>query len=431
MAIRSVQPRSPEVAAGERRPDAEGIPPNVAILLRKVVGVAVRDRPIDVLLDGAFIEQSRTGSGQYTAALWRELAAVGDLRVALAVPDDVAAPSPPPVYVYHPPRLAVHPKLRKLWWEQWGLPGLAARLRPGLLHIPYFAAPWWAPCPMIVTVHDVIPLVLPEYGESLAMRCYLALVRRTVRRARLVLTDSEWSRRDIERVLGLPADRIRVIPLGVDDRFRPADDPRRFSNWLQRWGIAGPVILNVGGFDVRKNLPLLVRAFAQALPALPPGTTLVIPGRAHSGNARLYPPLEPLIQQLGLTSHVLLPGPVSDEEKIVWYQAATIYAYPSLYEGFGLSPLEAMACGVPVVAANRTSIPEVVGDAGLLVDPTEEAFASALVRLLADPELYRTLRARGLARARQFTWQRTARETAAVYREMLKLVRRASAMVGS
>jgi glycosyltransferase involved in cell wall biosynthesis len=312
-------------------------------------------------------------------------------------------------------------KLRKIWWEQRCVPALVRRLQPHVLHIPYFAAPVRVDVPLVVTVHDVIPLVLPEYRASLAMRLYTALVRRTVRRATLVVTDSEWSRRDIVDRLGFPDERIRVVPLGVDERFRPAEESERTRELAARWGIRGPVVLNLGGFDVRKNLPLLVRAFARALPDLPEGSVLVIPGQAHSGNPRLYPPLGPLVRSLGLEQRVLFPGPIDEEEKVLWYRLATVYAYPSLYEGFGLSPLEAMACGTPVIAARCTSLPEVVGDAGLLVEPDERAFARALVQLVNDAELRRTLRARGLARARLFTWQRTAEGTLAAYREASEL----------
>ena len=381
---------------------------------------AVAGTRIDVLLDGAFIAQPRTGSGQYTLALWRELARNDDPVMTLALP------AQPPVDLADAARALVlvpptrwPSKVRKLWWEQRGIPQLARAAQPRLVHIPYFAAPLRLSTPFVVTVHDVIPLVLPEYRASLAMRFYTALMRRTVRRARLILTDSEWSRKDIVRVLGYPAERIRVVPLGVEERFAPTPESDATQALAQAWGITGPVVLNLGGFDVRKNLPLLVRAFARALPRLPAGTRLVILGQPHSANPRLYPPLAPLIRELGLEQHVLLPGPVSEEEKLLWYRLASVYAYPSRYEGFGLSPLEAMACGTPVIAARCTSLPEVVGEAGILVEPEEDAFAEALVRVLTDAELRCTLRERGLARARMFSWQRTAEQTLTVYREAI------------
>lgn len=376
-----------------------------------------------VLLDGLFFTQPRTGSGQYTIALWREFAREPELTCYLGLPNP--APQLPEcssrMITLSPPRGLRSQKLMKLWWEQRGLPRLAERSRPDLVHIPYFAAPLRLTQPFLVTIHDVIPLVLPEYRASLAMRFYLALVRRTVQRAARILTDSEWSRQDIQRHLGIPDERIRVIPLGVDPCFRPAEDPAPAQAWARRWNISGPIVLNLGGFDVRKNLPLLVRAFARALPNLPEGTTLVIPGQVHARNSRLYPPLAPLLQELGIAQRVVLPGAVSEEEKLLWYQAATVYAFPSVYEGFGLSPLEAMACGVPVIAARRTSVPEVVGDAGLLVEPDEEAFARALIRLLNDRDLWVTLRERGMQRARQFSWRRTAIETLTVYQEVRQI----------
>ncbi len=374
-----------------------------------------------VLIDGSFVAQPRTGSGQYTIALWRELSARTDLDIRLGLPDWVSAELPGRErFCRVSPRRGMPGKLGKLWWELRGLPELAAQLRPQLVHIPYFAAPLQITGTLVVTVHDVIPLVLPEYRASAAMRLYTSFMRRTVRRAALVLTDSHWSRQDIVQVLGYPAERIKVVPLGVESRFRPAEDSEQLRALAVRWGIRGPVILNLGGFDVRKNLPLLVRAFARAVPELPEGTVLVIPGKPHARNARLYPPLEHLVRSLGLERRVVFPGPVDEDEKVLWYQLASVYAYPSSYEGFGLSPLEAMACGTPVIAARRTSLPEVVGDAGLLVEPDEEEFAGALVRLLHDAELQRTLRARGLERARLFTWQRTAAETLAAYHEAIE-----------
>jgi len=391
----------------------------------------VEARVLTALLDGAFATQPHTGSGQYTLALWREFTAgeFGEMHLAMPVSPPVFLAATEHVVVRRP-NVLVRGKLAKLWWEQVGLPRLAAELRPTLVHIPYFAAPLRISTPFVVTVHDVIPLVLPEYRASIAFRLYTELVRRTVRRAALVLTDSQWSRDDIVRVLRYPAEHIRVIPLGVESRFRPPEKTDAVRALAQRWGISGPVVLNLGGFDVRKNLPLLVRAFARALPELPEGTMLVIPGRAHSENPRLYPPLEPLIRRLGLQQRVLLPGPVTEDEKVLWYQLATVYAYPSRYEGFGLSPLEAMACGTPVIAARCTSLPEVVGDAGILVELDEEAFAAALVRLLNDSALQEELRARGLARARMFTWRRTARETVAAYHEAVNIAAVGSAAIG-
>jgi glycosyltransferase involved in cell wall biosynthesis len=162
-----------------------------------------------------------------------------------------------------------------------------------------------------------------------------------------------------------------------------------------------------------------VRGFAAALPRLDEDYDLVIVGRAHTDNPTLYPPLAPLLRELGLEERVLLVGFVSEEDKRDFYRAASVFAFTSEYEGFGFDPLEAMACGAPVICSNRTSLPEVVGDAGLLIDPEPGAIAEALAATLSNPDLRADLSLRGIMRARQFTWARCAAQTIAAYGEAL------------
>ena len=366
-----------------------------------------------IALDGAFIREPLTGSGQYTLGLWSQFSCrVLSCRVVLLLP---SSGSPGAV----PPRPLRTGKPAKLWWEQRGVVEAARAAGAALLHVPYFAGPLRSPLPLVVTVHDVIPLLFPAYRASLAMRLYLRLVSRTARRADAVITDSEHSKRDIVRLLGIPAERITAIPLAADPRFRPASDPERLAELRRRFDLPGPVIFNVGGLDARKNLPALIEAFALALPDLDPATRLVIAGRPHTDNPRLYPPLEPVVRRFGLEKHVVLPGAVSEEDKVGLYQVADLYVYPSLYEGFGLSPLEAMACGTPVIAANRSSLPEAVGDGGLLVEPEPSELARAIRQVLLDDRLREDLARRARRRAAQFSWERTARETIAVYHQVL------------
>jgi glycosyltransferase involved in cell wall biosynthesis len=173
----------------------------------------------------------------------------------------------------------------------------------------------------------------------------------------------------------------------------------------------------MAGFDKRKNVPLLIAAFARSLPSLPNDVSLVLAGAPHSDNPTVFPPVEGVIRELGVADRLVLTGRVTNEERTLLYQGAVGYVTPSAYEGFGLTPLEAMACGVPVIAANRTSLPEVVGHAGLLVEPEIEAVAMAISRLLNDRDLGDALARRGLARAAGFTWSRTADLTIAAYRE--------------
>jgi glycosyltransferase involved in cell wall biosynthesis len=273
--------------------------------------------------------------------------------------------------------------------------------------------------PYVVTVHDVIPLALPAYRGSAAMRGYLLLVSRAARNARLILTDSEYSRADIVARLAIPEERVLAIPLAADSHYRPPRDGEREATEAElraKFGLRNPFIFNVGGFDVRKRLDVLVEGFALALPQLREGVELVIAGSPHTGNPALYPPLEPLLRRLGVADRVRVPGFVSEDDKRALFWAAEAYVFTSEYEGFGLSPLEAMACGAPVICSNRTSLPEVVGDAGVLVDPTPRTVAAALVQVMNDAPRRAQLSAVGLARAQTFSWERTAGHTVAAYR---------------
>lgn len=373
-------------------------------------------------LDGLFLHQPITGSGQYTLHLWHALSTAGaDLDPVLLQPegDGRLSSSEPSGLVIPPPRWARNAKARKLWWEQRGVVEAARRARIRLLHTPYFSSPQFSPVPRISTIHDVIPLIFPIYAESLVMRIYLRLTGSAARHATAILTDSNCSRRDIAHWLRIPQERIHVIPLAADERFQPAHDPESDRRLRSRFSLPGPVIFNVGGLDARKNLAVLVEAFAQALPWLNPDTRLVIAGRAHSGNERLYPPLEPLIRAWGLQDQVILTGAISETEKLGLYRMADLYVFPSLYEGFGLSPLEAMACGTPVIASNRSSLPEVVGNGGLLVEPTPAKLAAAMISVLTDTDLRDDLARRALDQAAHFSWRKAGEMTCSVYREVL------------
>jgi glycosyltransferase involved in cell wall biosynthesis len=368
--------------------------------------------------DGAMLRAPHTGSGQYSAALIGALRALPDLDLTILSP--VSLPSEPGAVVVTPPRWCATERVRKVWWEQVGV-GMAARCADvGLVHLPYFAAPLRQKIPCVVTVHDVIPLLFPAYAGGRAMRAYLRLVSSGTRRAVRVITDSVCSRRDAIRVLGLDPDRVTAIPLAVGGAVDLARDDTLIAALCERFGLHGKrVIFNVAGLDVRKNVSTLLRAFARLRAEGGDDLRLVIGGRAH-GNAALYPDPAPLARELGIADAVIFPGAITDAEKVAFYHLADCYVAPSIYEGFGLTPLEAMACGTPVVAADASCTPEVVGDAALLVAPDDVAgFGDAMRRVLADATLAHDLRERGLRRAAQFTWERTASATYAVYQQAI------------
>src|SRR5215216_782101 len=326
-----------------------------------------------VAFDGEFLRLPPSGIGGYVRNLVPALRSVDpDLDVVVLEPGwDHPAPANK--------RSPLHDRrLRRAAWEMAGFGRAAFRAKPDLLHIPSFSAPLVARGPMVVTIHDVIPFLLPAYRASRAMRAHLTVMRRTVRGAELVLAPSRAAADDIVAELGIDARLIRVTPEAAGDEYGQAASLDAARESVRRFGISGRYIFNVGGLDLRKNIPLLLYAFARVRPRLTERVQLVIAGAPHSENPSVFPPLEPCIQRLGIGDDVVLTGRVSENDKLALYQAADLYVTPSYYEGFGLTALEAMACGVPTIAANRTSFPEVVGDGGLLVEIDDAALAAAI-----------------------------------------------------
>jgi glycosyltransferase involved in cell wall biosynthesis len=310
--------------------------------------------------------------------------------------------------------------VEQVWWEQAGIVLAGTREKVDLLHCPYWSNPVWSPWPTVVTVHDVIQFVLPEYAWRKISRLYFGLVSAGARRADAVITVSECSKRDIEKLLGLAPERIHVIGNAVDASLFPVRDPWLLANVRERYGIGPRFVLYFGGFDLRKNVPRLIQAYARLPERLRREYQLVIAGRYQHLGHPLYPDPRVTVQSLGLEGNVVFTGQIREQDKGPLYSAATLFAFPSLYEGFGMTPLEAMACGTPVVTSNRSALPEVVGDAGVLVDPYDtDAIAQALAEVLENTGLREELSRRGLERARRFTWPQVAEQTVRVYKEIL------------
>jgi glycosyltransferase involved in cell wall biosynthesis len=297
---------------------------------------------------------------------------------------------------------------------------LSAELRRrtvDLLHVQYTAPPL-APCPVVATVHDLSFEHIPETFK-LRSRVQLRLtVRATVRRAAHVIAPSEFTRRDLVETYGLDPARVTAIPLAVAAHFRRVREAEELRRVRERYGVAGEYVLAVGSIQPRKNLARLLRAYsalrrARGRSNLP---QLVLVGK----KAWLYGETLRAVGDEGLAGSVVLTGYVPEADLPALYSGALCFVYPSFYEGFGLPPLEAMACGAPVLTGNLTSLPEVVGDAALTVDPFDiEALADALGRLIDDDALRASLRERGLQRARDFDWRDTARMTLLTYRRVV------------
>lgn len=311
------------------------------------------------------------------------------------------------------------------WWEQVCLPFASLKDDLHLLHCPANTAPFLRRSVprLVVTLHDLIflkPLsdvpLSPSTYQNLG-RLYRALCSAAVKRADLFITVSEWSRQEIMDRLGIPSDRIRVIPNGVDERFFEIRD-NEAAKVLQEIGVRRPYILHLGAVAPHKNTPRAVEAFGHLLEFLPTiELQMVVVGLVPDAARRLLSGLDRLGHAL---PRIRFLGYVGDHELACLYKGAELLLFPSLYEGFGLPALEAMACGTPVVAARRASIPEVTGDAVLLVDPTEvEEITNAMYRLLVDDSLRSTLASAGRQRALQFRWESAARQLLQAYLDVL------------
>lgn len=309
---------------------------------------------------------------------------------------------------------------RRIVWEQTALAGQSRKL--DVLHAMAFAVPLAAACPTVVTVHDLSFMRFPGAFRR-PNRVYLTtFTRLSVHRAKRIIVGAESTRRDVIELCGARPERIVTVPYGVTGAFKPAieaSEREAVTEFRRRKGLADRFILYLGTLEPRKNIGQLIEAYATLRQRAHQGEfpKLVIVG----GKGWFYENLFTQVTKLDLIDHVWFTGYVPTDELPWWYRAATVFVYPSLFEGFGLPVLEAMACGTPTVASNISSLPEVAGDAAILVDPYDkDAWVSAMERVLCDADLRRRLSEAGPHQASQFPWSRTAIETLAVYRDVLQ-----------
>ena len=313
-------------------------------------------------------------------------------------------------------RLPTYKPLARIFWEQFLQPLELGAEGVALLHSPVNVQPLFLPCKGVVTVTDLSFMVFPESFRN-SQRLYQSLFTRlSVRRASHVIAISASTAQDLIRFFAVPAERITVTLPGVDAAYQPVQDDSRLASFRRLRDLPKRFILFVGTFEPRKNLLTLLQAYAEFRRQTRSDYKLVLGG----GMGWLYQPVFAAVEELELQGDVIFPGFIPEDELPLWYNAADVFVYPSLYEGFGLPPLEAMACGTPVIVSDVSSLPEVVGDAALLVDPHKpDEWAAALSLLCRDADLRTDLVSRGLERAQEFSWTRMARETIQVYRDVL------------
>jgi glycosyltransferase involved in cell wall biosynthesis len=365
-----------------------------------------------IAFDAHMIGERETGNESYALNLLRGLATLPDDDNTYAV----LTPRPQALRdaITLPPRfevVRVRPAASVLRIPL-GMPLAIRSARADLLHVTYIAPPRPG-CPTVVAVHDLSYLAHPEWLSWRVRFTLKQLVPRSVRAAARVIAISDFTKRDLVQRYGLPPEKIVVVPLAAGANVTPLPDAAALPLPA---GIRDPFILAVGNLEPRKNLATLIEAFAELVRQHAFGGQLVIAGKAKyrgEGTAGV-------VARLGLEGRVTFTGFVDDATLRLLYNRAALFAYPSLYEGFGLPLLEAMACGCPVVASNATAIPQTAGDAAILVDPTSSAaLTAAMARVLGDAELARRMSIEGKAQAARYSWTRTAELTRAVYAHAL------------
>jgi glycosyltransferase involved in cell wall biosynthesis len=304
--------------------------------------------------------------------------------------------------------------MRRYIWEQMELPKDLKGRGVSLLHSPHYTLPLRAPCKRVVTVHDMTFFILPRRFKATRRIPYQLATRAGTRFADRVIVPSQSTANDLQRVLGTPASKIVVTPEGAAPEFHPVPAAEAAAV-AESYGLRPGYLLSLGTREPNKNRGAIIRALSLLGTAHRDLQLAVVGGggwRTESENAA--------IEGLGLTRRIHYTGYVEQEDLAAIYSAASVFLFPSLHEGFGLAALEAMKCGVPVITSNTSSLPEVVGEAALMVDPEDNAaLAAAIARVIDEPELAARLREDGPKRAAQFTWEACAEKTIAVYRDVL------------
>ncbi|HTQ54304.1 MAG TPA: glycosyltransferase family 1 protein [Bryobacteraceae bacterium] len=370
--------------------------------------------PLRIVMDARRVRDF--GIGTYIRTLLRALGRLDetDEYILVTLPEDEGS------FADLPPnfKTLAYRKSDSYLLDHWSFPMFLRELKPSLVHIPLNQVPLFMPSPYVVTIHDMASLLF-ETGSGMRMSARRFVLRRGLMRAERIMAVSEATRRDVRDTLGIPEERIRLVYNAPNpDFFLPP--PAGRASILERYQIGYPFLLYAGNIRPQKNIPRLVEAFAVVREKLSRHPVyrdlhLIIIGDEISR----YPPVRRAVIQSRVEKSVRFLGFVSFDALRVFFESAALFVFPSLYEGFGLPPLEAMASGTPVVASNVSSLPEVVGEAALLVNP-ENVFdiARGIQEALLDEDLRARLIAKGRTQAARYSWERTAGEVLEVYREV-------------
>ncbi|MCK4649383.1 glycosyltransferase family 4 protein [bacterium] len=306
-------------------------------------------------------------------------------------------------------------RLMRFFWDYLKIPIEPFLGKVDVLHVTDYLMPQVRKAKLVVTIHDVTPLSLPQYHNRYTRTYIRNKLLSIAERADRIIAVSENTKRDIMSSLSIPESKIKVIYEAIDESYHPIEDIKFLDRIRKRYTLPDKFILHVGTIEPRKNITRLIKAFATLKKMKSLKHKLVIAGQ----KGWRYDDIFREVKDLDLESEVIFIGYVSEEDLPGLYNAAQVFVYPSLYEGFGLAPLEAMACGTPVICSNTSSLPEVVGDAANVVDPyNTDEMARAIGEVLTDGKLRQEMGAKGLKRASLFSWKKAARETLSVYRDL-------------
>ncbi len=373
-----------------------------------------------VALNGWFWGQPATGSGQYLHQLVANLRRVApELELSLVLPPHGSKPDDMPKGVRALQVEGFGGKLGKVTFEQRSFPRAAHQLNADIAHVPYWGTPLACPTRLVTTVLDVIPLLYPVYNAGAFTGLYTSLVSVAARGSNHIITISETAKLDIEEQLGIADERIAVTYLAPDERFHPRLGSERDETVRQKYDLPERFVLYLGGFDWRKQVNNLLLAYTWVGEADGETFPLVIAGREPNYDNKLYPDLREYSRRLGIEDYLRWIGFVDEADKPALYRLADVFVFPSLYEGFGLMALEAIASGTPVVASDAIVFEEILEDAAYIVN-NPRAMAGAIIALLIQQPLRDTMINQGLALASRYNWRTTAQETIAVYEQVMR-----------
>lgn len=365
-----------------------------------------------VLIDARMVTAKNYGIGRYVYNLIEKLIEIDKSnQYALIINDD---------YLLELTRNADNFALikAKASWlslaEQIEIPRIINNVKPDLYHAASWSVPFSQTCPVVATIYDLIHMIFPEHYSFVHRIYYNIFLPLVIKKVKRIITISESSRRDINKYFGYPMERIDIAFPAVAEQFTPIKDKQLISDFRSKRGLNKKIILYVGNRKKHKNIEGLVGAYALLSDEIRSQYEIVMPGDMDNE-------LKEMADQLDIRQNIHCLTNVSDAELPLLYNSADIFVFPTLYEGFGMPPLEAMACGIPVITSNVASIPEVVGDAAIMVDPKNvKSLTDALIKLIENDKLRQEMKEKGLARARHFTWEDCAKRTLKTYMEAVK-----------